>query len=91
MKVLNVTEVARNFRSVMDGVENHGDEIVLVRNRKAIASILPEAPEQNALEVFGDLYRMLDERTADALAGGLRRARASKRGRLRKLRNPWAS
>ena len=31
MKTLTVTEVARNFSAVMDGVESEQEEIVLVR------------------------------------------------------------
>jgi PHD/YefM family antitoxin component YafN of YafNO toxin-antitoxin module len=89
MKTLSVTEVARNFRKVMDTVEREQEEIALVRNRKQIARIVPEAPHQNALEVFGDLYRTLDDKTADALSGAVARVRKSRRGRLAELRNPW--
>jgi antitoxin (DNA-binding transcriptional repressor) of toxin-antitoxin stability system len=90
MKTLSVTEVARNFRAVLDRVEHQQEEIVLIRNRKQVARIVPEAPRQTALEVFGDLYRTLDEQTAAALAAQLSTARKSRRGRLSELRNPWA-
>ena len=91
MKTLNVTEVARNFSSVMDAVEFEQEEIVLIRNHKAIARLVPEPTAQNALEVFGDLYRTLDDATADALSDAVRKAKTSKRGSLRELHNPWAS
>jgi antitoxin (DNA-binding transcriptional repressor) of toxin-antitoxin stability system len=84
MKTLSVTEVARNFRKVLDAVEHQQEEIVLVRNRKQVARLVPEAPSQNALEVFGDLYRTLDEKSADALSA----IRRSRRGRLSEVRNP---
>ena len=90
MKILSVTEVARHFREVIDAVEEKQEEIVLVRNRKQVARLVPEAPSQNALEVFGDLYRTLDEETARALASAVSRGRKSRRGRLSELRNPWA-
>ena len=37
MKTLTATEVARNFSAVMDGVEAKQEEVVLMRNQRAIA------------------------------------------------------
>ncbi len=91
MKTLTVTEVARNFSAVMDGVESEQEEIVLVRNHKPIARLVPEPQAQNALEVLGDLYRTLDDKTADALAAAISSGKKTKRGTLNELRNPWAS
>jgi antitoxin (DNA-binding transcriptional repressor) of toxin-antitoxin stability system len=90
MRTLNVTEVARNFRRVMDEVERDGEEIVLVRNRRRIARLVPEPPARGALEVLGDLYRTLDDETADALSKAIGRSR-KKAATLRELRNPWDS
>jgi len=90
MKTLSVTEVARNFRAVLDSVERDQEEIVLVRNRRQIARLVPEAPRQDALEVFGDLYRTLDEATATALWTALSSGRKGRRRRVSELRNPWA-
>jgi antitoxin (DNA-binding transcriptional repressor) of toxin-antitoxin stability system len=89
MKRLSVTEVARNFRKVLDSVEHGQEEVVLIRNRKQVARLVPEPPAENALEVFGDLYRTLDDRTADALSSVLLRARKRRVGRLSQLKNPW--
>lgn len=91
MKTLTVTEVARNFSAVMDGVESDQEEIVLVRNHKPIARLVPEPQAQNALEVLGDLYRTLDDITADALAKAIDSGRKTRRGTLDELRDPWAS
>jgi len=90
VKTLSVTEVARNFREVLDAVEYEQEEIVLIRHRKQVARLVPEAASQNALEVFGDLYRTLDDRTAEALAAAIAAGRERRRGRLSELRNPWA-
>ena len=90
VKTLSVTEVARNFREVLDAVEYEQEEIVLIRHRKQVARLVPEAASQNALEVFGDLYRTLDDRTAEALAAATAVGRQRRRGRLSELRNPWA-
>ena len=90
VKTLSVTEVARNFREVLDAVEYEQEEIVLIRHRKQVARLVPEAASQNALEVFGDLYRTLDDRTAEALAAAIAAGRERRRGRVSELRNPWA-
>jgi prevent-host-death family protein len=90
MKTLSVTEVARNFSAVIDSVERDQEEVVLVRNRRQVARLIPEAPRQDALEVFGDLYRTLDEKTAEALSAAVSSNRRRRRGRVSELRNPWA-
>jgi PHD/YefM family antitoxin component YafN of YafNO toxin-antitoxin module len=90
MKTLTVTEVARNFNSVMNGVEADQEEIVLMRNHKPVARLVPEPQAQNALEVLGDLYRTLDDDTADALAEAVHSSQKTQRGTLNELRNPWA-
>lgn len=91
MKTLTVTEVARNFRRVLDDLEREQEEIILVRNHRQIARLVPEPPALNALEIFGDLYRTLDDETAEALSQTIRRSRKGKRGRVSEIRNPWAS
>jgi antitoxin (DNA-binding transcriptional repressor) of toxin-antitoxin stability system len=91
MKTMSVTEVSRNFSAVLDGVESDQEEIILMRNRKPIARLVPEPPEMTAMEVLGDLYRTLDDGTADALAGAIKSARRGARGTLKQLRDPWAS
>lgn len=87
---MSVTDVARNFSAVLDAIERDQDEVVLVRNQRHVARLIPEAPRQDALSVFGDLYRTLDEDTAAALAAAVASNRRSRRGRVAELRNPWA-
>ena len=91
MKILTVTEVARNFSTVMDSVESEQEEIVLVRNHKPIARHVPEPQAQNALEVLGDLYRTLDDDTANALAEAIDFGKKARRETLDQFRDPWAS
>jgi hypothetical protein len=90
VKTLSVTKVARNFSAVLDVVEREQEEIVLVRNHRHIARLIPEAPNQDALSVFGDLYRTLDDETAEALLDAISSHRKSRRGRVSELRSPWA-
>ncbi|MEQ1751030.1 MAG: type II toxin-antitoxin system Phd/YefM family antitoxin [Prosthecobacter sp.] len=82
MKTLTITEVARNFSSVMNGVESDQEEVVLVRNHKPSARLVPEPQAQNALEVLGDLYRTLDDDTADALAEAINYGKKVQRGTI---------
>ena len=90
MKTLSVTEVARHFSEVIDSVERKQEEIILVRNKKQVARLVPEAAPQNALEIFGDLYRTLDDETAEALVSAISNQKKKRQGRLSELRNPWA-
>jgi hypothetical protein len=54
MKRLSATKVARNFSAVLDALERDQEEIVLIRNQRQVARLVPEAPSQDALAVFGD-------------------------------------
>ena len=90
MKTRSVTDVARNFSAVLDAVERNQEEIVLVRNTRRIARLVPEPPRQDALSVFGDLYRRLDEATAEALSAAIASHRSGRRGRVSELKDPWA-
>ena len=91
MRTLTVTQVARRFSEVIDRVERDGEDVVLVRHRRAIARLVPESPAQNALEVLGDLYRTLDDATADALTAAVSRTRKGAGGIIGRMRNPWAA
>jgi antitoxin (DNA-binding transcriptional repressor) of toxin-antitoxin stability system len=90
VKRLSVTDVARNFSAVLDDLERDQEEVVLVRNQRQIARLVPEASQQDALSVFGDLYRTLDDETAEALSAAIASHRKSRRGRVSELRDPWA-
>ncbi len=94
MKDMSVTAVARNFSAVLDEVGHSGEEIVLVRNRRRLARLVPESSGSSALEVFGDLFRTLDDATATELAGHVAKRRArekhGRKGTLAGLRDAWA-
>lgn len=90
MKARSVTDVARNFSAVLDALERDQEEVVLVRNQRPIARLVPEAPRQDALSVFGDLYRTLDDKTAEALSAAIASQPKGRRGHVSELRDPWA-
>ena len=89
MKTRSVTDVSRNFSAVLDALERDQEEVVLVRNQRPIARLVPEAPRQDALSVFGDLYRTLDDKTAEALSAAIASQRKGRRGHVSELRDPW--
>jgi PHD/YefM family antitoxin component YafN of YafNO toxin-antitoxin module len=90
VKTLSVTDVARNFSAVLDALERDQEEVVLVRNQRHVARLVPEADRQDALSVFGDLYRTLGDETAEALLAAIASQRKGRRGRVAELRDPWA-
>jgi prevent-host-death family protein len=90
VKTLSVTEFARNISAVLDELERDQEEIVLVRNSRHVARLVPEAPRRDALSVFGDLYRTIDDETADGVSAALAARRKGRRGRVSELRDPWA-
>lgn len=91
MKTLNVTEVARNFIRVMDEVERDQEEVILVRDHRQIARLVPEPEGVTADLALGDLYRKLDDASAQGLVEAMARSRRAKKGTLAGLRDPWAS
>ena len=93
MKVLTYDALARNFPRAWAAIETKGEEVVVTRQRRRVACIVPEPPPATALDVFGDLHGVLGESAGAVLAGTLASVRNGKRGRgtLQELRNPWAS
>lgn len=61
MIIMNVTDFARDMKHVLNLVEYRGEEILLMRNKKKLAKIIPQGVKSTALEVFSDLYRTLPE------------------------------
>jgi antitoxin (DNA-binding transcriptional repressor) of toxin-antitoxin stability system len=86
MKTMTITEVARNFNVVIDRVISEQEEIILIRNRKPVARLVPEPQNATALEVLGDLASTLDDETADALTEALRKKSPSNANRDQKRR-----
>jgi len=84
MIIMNVTNFARDMKHVLNLVEYRGEEILLMRNKKKIAKIIPQGVESTALEVFSDLYRTLPEVAAESWLQDSRSASTSS-----EMRNPW--
>jgi PHD/YefM family antitoxin component YafN of YafNO toxin-antitoxin module len=89
MKRMTVEQVAGDFQTVLDQVENEHEEVMIVRNRHDVARIVPEPESQTALQVLDDLYQTLDPRAAEAWVKGI--AQARHQGTLGELRHSWGS
>jgi hypothetical protein len=89
VKTLSVEIAARNFDTLVEEVERDQVEVTLLRKRKKVARLVPEARGQNALEVFGDLFGILERKASDGLLRGIARSRRGKNSMLNGLRNPW--
>jgi antitoxin (DNA-binding transcriptional repressor) of toxin-antitoxin stability system len=83
MHSVSATEFARNFSQMLDQIEHKGISISIVRNRRQVATVVPQLRRQNAMEAFGDLYRPLDGAVDDDWLADIRRVDKCVKGRLR--------
>ncbi len=88
MRTVTATELARNFRAMLDSVEHRHEELIVVRNNHAVARIVPGQAAMTALEAMADLYRTLPP---DASAGWLADSRRTDATLDGEVRDPWAS
>jgi len=61
MQQITATELARNFKQMMNLVEFHGEELIIIRNNHQVAKIIPGPATMTALEAMADLYRTLPD------------------------------
>jgi prevent-host-death family protein len=87
MKTLTATALARNLSRVLDRMEHESGEVVIVRNRRPVARLIPVTPVMTALEALGDLYRTLPD---DEGARWLRDSRRRGGKHSAEMRDPWA-
>lgn len=64
MQVVTATNLARNFRTLLDKVEFRQEELLVLRNNHAVARVIPSPAAMTAQEVLSDLYRILPEKAA---------------------------
>ena len=64
MKTVTATELARNLRTILDRLAIEGEEIVIERNHRQVARLVPSPGRQTAFEAMADLYRTLPEDAA---------------------------
>jgi antitoxin (DNA-binding transcriptional repressor) of toxin-antitoxin stability system len=88
---MTATELARNLSEILDRLAVEREEIVIERNHRQVARLIPGPGRLTALEALADLYRTLPDDSAatweaDSRAGGLGGERLPKG-----VRDPWAS
>ena len=85
MLTVTATEMARRLREILDRVEFRGESVTVVRNKRAVARIMPGAQEMTAREAFAGLQGIVGE---DA-ARGWHADRRSSHTIDSELRDPW--
>jgi len=91
VRKITATVLARNLSEVLDRLAIEREQIVIERNNREVARLLPSPSRLTALEAMSDLFRTLPASAAagwerDSRAVSLRRTRLSKGAR-----NPWDS
>ena len=88
VKRITATAAAREFSDVLDRVEHGGDEFIVERHGRPVATIAPVTPARRAK--WGELLAVLDAlpRPDAAFARDLKKLR---RDQPRLPRDPWAS
>lgn len=87
MVTVTEAELSENIGKILDRVELGREEIIVVRNNRPIARIVPGAAHMTALEAMADLYRTLEPEAAE---GWLEESRIN--GTLsEEIRDPWDS
>ncbi|MGA2976893.1 MAG: type II toxin-antitoxin system Phd/YefM family antitoxin [Spirochaetia bacterium] len=65
MIIMSVTDFSRNLKSALNKLEEAGEEIVLIRNKRRIGRIVPGEPFMTAREAMGDLCGILPDAAAE--------------------------
>jgi len=87
MRTITATELARNFRAMLDKVEFKREELIVVRNNHEVARIIPGPTTMTALEAMADIYRTLPD---EAARGWLKDSRSAEKNLTDEVRDPWA-
>jgi prevent-host-death family protein len=56
IKTLTASEAARGFKAVIEGAEARQEEVLITRNGKPIARLVPEPAALGALEVLNNIF-----------------------------------
>ena len=87
MKILNVTKDSGALDRLLDEIERDREEVVLIRNHREVARLIPEPGEEDAHSVFADLEGIIDDDTGEAILRGIESLDAD----LSELKNSWDS
>ena len=85
MQTVSATELARNLRQILDGVEFRRDSILVVRNKRPVARLLPSLSAMTAKDALSDLHGIVDDNAARDWLGDSRTGGSI----AEELRDPW--
>lgn len=88
MRTVSATELARNFKAMLDTVEFKHEELIVIRNNHEVARIIPGLSTMTALDAMADIYRSLPD---EAGAGWLKDSKSGSETLKDGVRDPWAS
>lgn len=88
MPTVTATELARNFREMLDRVQFRHEELVIIRNNHEVARLIPGPSTMTAIKAMSDIYRTLPEKAGE---GWLRDSRQLDKRFVNKVRDPWAT
>ena len=86
MTTVTAAELAKNLGDILDRVARGGDEVVIVRDNREIARLVPTVAGMTVEEAFAGLYGELSDEEGEAW---LRHSRIPERGLDEELRDPW--
>ncbi|MBM2838456.1 MAG: prevent-host-death family protein [Deltaproteobacteria bacterium] len=88
MFIVTATELARNFRTMLDRVEFKHEQLIVIRNNHEVARIVPGPATMTALDAMSDIYNTMPE---EAAREWIKDSRKAGKDDLGKVRDPWAS
>lgn len=83
MRTITASDLARNTSMILDQVAGHGETVLVERNQRPVAQLIPACSQQTAMEAFKGLQGVLSE---DAAEGWLD---DSRQGLDESVRDPW--
>lgn len=83
---MTITDFSRNMKEVLNQVEYQGQDVILVRNKRPVARLIPQPSGQGALDVMADVFATIGE---GAAASWLEEARSGSSGSG--MRDPWTT
>lgn len=90
MKNVTATELARNLSRILDRLAIDGEEVLIERNHRQVARLVPGPGARTALDAMADLHRTLPESAAQGWADGTRGALGAETPEAG-AKDPWAS
>jgi antitoxin (DNA-binding transcriptional repressor) of toxin-antitoxin stability system len=90
LETISATELARSLSETLDRLAVEHEEIVIERNHREIAHLVPGPGRLTALEAFADLYHTLSEDAGATWEADSRTVSLHGERLPKGVRDPWA-